>query len=71
MEDFHVSLGCGVWRSFKNGYTITTTPLKSDDEIIYYDNNRKEKNAISSGSFDLELVKVIILKIAKEIYKKL
>jgi hypothetical protein len=45
---------------------MSTYPLISDDEIKDYENNNKERNDILSGHFDSKLVKVISLKIAKE-----
>lgn len=70
METHLSSLGHGVWKFVKDGYTVPTT-LTNLTEIRAYENNEKEKNVILSGLSDSNLIKVMRCMSPKEVQDKL
>lgn len=59
MESHLNFMDFGIWNSFVEGYTPSSTPLITPDETKAHLNNGKARNAIISGLFDNELLKVM------------
>lgn len=55
----------------KTTHTITTNGPRTTDEIKSYEKNSKERVVLLTSPANIELVKVMDLKIAKEVWEKI
>lgn len=71
METYLSSLGFDVWMLVKSGYIVPQVPPIDPNAKREYENNAKAKNAILSGLFDIEFVKVMHCASTKETWDKI
>jgi len=71
MEAFLIALGYEVWKSVNSNYTVPQNGISTQDDIRATEIDGKAKHALLSRLTNSELVKVVNLKIANAISKKL
>jgi len=71
MEAFLISLGYDIWKCIKSNYSVPKNGVNIEDEVKATKIDGKTKLALLSGHTNSELVKVVNLKTANEICKRL
>lgn len=67
IESYLNFMGYGIWNSIVDGYTPPSTPPTNLDKIKMHENNGKTRNAIISELYEIEFLKVMDYKYAKEV----
>ncbi len=70
MRTYLISLGVDVWEVVESGYTKPII-LASKDDNLYFSFDEKAMNVILSGLIESELVRVMHLESAKDMWDKL